>query len=104
MARRKIGLVGAGNIGAELANQAVARGLGDVVLLDLPKYEGRTRGRALDLEQAAVLSGADVRLIGTSSWDEMRGCDVLIVTAGILRQPGQSREELLSSFIPIEIN
>jgi malate dehydrogenase len=101
MARRKIGLVGAGNIGGELANQAVAKGLGDVVLFDTPEKENHARGKALDLEQAAVLGGTDVRVIGTSSWDDLSGSDVLIVTAGFPRKPGQPRDDLLSVNLPV---
>jgi malate dehydrogenase len=101
MARRKIGLVGAGNIGGELANLAVTRGLGDVVLLDLPKMENKAKGKALDLEQAAALAGIDVRVTGTSSWDDLHGSDILIVTAGFPRKPGQSREDLLGENLPV---
>ncbi len=95
MARRKIGLIGAGNIGGELANLLATRQLGDVVLLDIPTREKVAQGKALDLEQATALSGSDVRITGTSSWQELAGADPLIVTAGIPRKPGQSRDDLL---------
>ncbi len=95
MARRKIGLFGAGNIGGELANLIAAKHLGDIVLLDIPAREKLAQGKALDLEQASALSGSDVRITGTSRWQELAGADPLIVTAGIPRKPGQSREDLL---------
>src|SRR5512143_1874561 len=96
MTRRKIGLIGAGNIGGELANLAATRELGDIVLLDIPSRENVARGKALDLEQASALGGQDVRITGTSRWEDLSGADPLIVTAGIPRKPGQSRSDLLA--------
>ena len=101
MARKKIGLIGAGNIGGELANLAVSRQLGDVVLFDIPAKENFSKGKALDLEQATALSGADARVVGTSKWEDVAGADVLIVTAGIPRKPGQSRDDLVATNLPI---
>jgi malate dehydrogenase len=101
MARKKIALIGAGNIGGELANQLVQKQLGDVVLFDIPQKEGLAKGKALDLEQASALSGADARVIGSSSWSDVAGADVLIITAGIPRKPGQSRDDLVASNLPI---
>jgi malate dehydrogenase len=101
MARKKIGLIGAGNIGGELANLAVMRQLGDVVLFDIPAKENFAKGKALDLEQATALSGADARVSGTSKWEDLAGADVLIVTAGIPRKPGQSRDDLVATNLPI---
>jgi malate dehydrogenase len=101
MARKKIALIGAGNIGGELANQLVQKQLGDVVLFDIPQKEGLAKGKALDLEQASALSGADARVTGTSSWADVAGADVLIITAGIPRKPGQSRDDLVASNLPI---
>jgi malate dehydrogenase len=101
MARKKIGLIGAGNIGGELANLAVTRQLGDVVLFDIPAKENFAKGKALDLEQATALSGADARVSGTSKWEDLSGADVLIVTAGIPRKPGQSRDDLVATNLPI---
>ena len=101
MARRKIGLIGAGNIGGELANLAVSRELGDVVLFDIPAKENFAKGKALDLEQASALSGADAKVIGTSNWEDLAGADVLIITAGIPRKPGQSRDDLVETNLPI---
>jgi malate dehydrogenase len=101
MARKKIALIGAGNIGGELANQLVQKQLGDVVLFDIPQKEGLAKGKALDLEQASALSGADANVSGTSNWADVAGADVLIITAGIPRKPGQSRDDLVASNLPI---
>jgi malate dehydrogenase len=101
MARRKIGLIGAGNIGGELANLALTRELGDVVLFDIPAKENFAKGKALDLEQSSALSGADGRVTGTSNWEDLAGADVLIITAGIPRKPGQSRDDLVETNLPI---
>jgi len=101
MARKKIALIGAGNIGGELANQLVAKELGDVVLFDIPQKEGLAKGKALDIEQQSSLSGKDARVTGTSSWADCAGADVLIITAGIPRKPGQSRDDLVTSNLPI---
>jgi malate dehydrogenase len=101
MARKKIALIGAGNIGGELASQLIQKQLGDVVLFDIPQKEGLAKGKALDLEQATALSGADASVIGTSSWSDVAGADVLIITAGIPRKPGQSRDDLVASNLPI---
>src|SRR5215471_2569524 len=101
MARRKIGLIGAGNIGGELANLAVTRELGDVVLFDIPQKENFAKGKALDLEQASTLAGADAKVTGTSSWADLAGADVLIITAGIPRKPGQSRDDIVETNLPI---
>jgi malate dehydrogenase len=101
MARKKIGLIGAGNIGGELANLALTRQLGDIVLFDIPAKENFAKGKALDLEQATSLSGADGRVTGTSRWEDLAGADVLIITAGIPRKPGQSRDDLVATNLPI---
>jgi malate dehydrogenase len=100
-ARKKIGLVGAGNIGGELANLLVQKQLGDVVLFDIPAKENFAKGKALDLEQSQAVSGADVRVTGSSNWADLAGSDVLIVTAGIPRKPGQSRDDLVEVNLPI---
>ncbi|HMA94984.1 MAG TPA: malate dehydrogenase, partial [Polyangiaceae bacterium] len=99
--RRKIGLIGAGNIGGELANLLVAKQLGDVVLFDIPAKANFAKGKALDLEQSTALSGSDMSVTGTSNWEDLAGADVLIVTAGIPRKPGQSRDDLVATNLPI---
>ncbi|MGD8861520.1 MAG: malate dehydrogenase [Myxococcales bacterium] len=94
--RKKIALIGAGNIGGELAMQCVRKELGDVVLLDIPDKEGVAKGKALDMMQAAALEGHDAHILGTSNYDDIEGADVVIVTAGVPRKPGMSRDDLLS--------
>jgi len=94
--RKKIALIGAGNIGGELAALVARRELGDVVLFDIPEKEGVAKGKALDLEQNGAVLGYDARITGTSSWDDCAGADVVIVTAGVPRKPGMSRDDLLS--------
>ena len=101
MKRSKIGLIGAGNIGGELANLAMTKQLGDVVLFDIPAKEEFAKGKALDLEQASTQSGSDSNVIGTSKWEDLAGADVLIVTAGVPRKPGQSRDDLVGINLPI---
>jgi malate dehydrogenase len=93
--RKKIALVGAGNIGGELAALAARLELGDVVLLDIPEKVGVAQGKALDLEQNGAVLGYDASIRGTASWDDLRGADVVIVTAGVPRKPGMSRDDLL---------
>ncbi len=95
MARKKISLIGAGNIGGELASLALTKQLGDVVLFDIPAKASFAKGKALDLAQATSLSGSDGSVIGTDRWEDCAGSDVLIVTAGIPRKPGQSRDDLI---------
>ncbi len=99
--RKKIGLVGAGNIGGELARLFATKELGDVVLFDIPAKENFAKGKALDLEQNGAIAGYDARITGTSKWEDMAGADVLVVTAGIPRKPGQSRDDLIGVNLPI---
>jgi malate dehydrogenase len=101
MANKKIALIGAGNIGGELANLVVQKQLGDVILFDIPAKENFAKGKALDLEQATALSGYQTRIKGTSNWADVAGADVLIITAGIPRKPGQSRDDLVATNLPI---
>ena len=93
MARTKIALIGAGMIGGTLAHLAAVRELGDIVMVDVA--EGIPQGKALDLAQAGPVEGYDVRLTGTQDYAEIAGADVCIVTAGIARKPGMSRDDLL---------
>jgi malate dehydrogenase len=101
MKRKKIALIGAGNIGGELANLVVTKQLGDVVLFDIAAKENFAKGKALDLEQSSAVTGYDARVIGTSNWEGCAGADVLIITAGIPRKPGQSRDDLVATNLPI---
>ncbi|HEX8215900.1 MAG TPA: malate dehydrogenase [Allosphingosinicella sp.] len=93
MARKKIALIGAGMIGGTLAHLAAIRELGDIVLLDVA--EGIPQGKALDLAQAGPVEGYDSNLVGTQDYADIAGADVCIVTAGIARKPGMSRDDLL---------
>jgi malate dehydrogenase len=93
MARKKIALIGAGNIGGTLAHLAAVKELGDIVLFDV--VEGVPEGKALDLAQAGPVEGFDARLKGTSDYADIAGADVCIVTAGVARKPGMSRDDLL---------
>jgi malate dehydrogenase len=99
--RKKIGLIGAGNIGGELARLCANAQLGDVVLFDIPAKESFAKGKALDLEQNGAILGYDANVRGTSSWADLEGADVLIITAGIPRKPGQSRDDLVATNLPI---
>ena len=93
MARKKIALIGAGNIGGTLAHLAASKELGDVVLFDV--VEGIPQGKALDLAQCGPVEGFDVALKGTNDYADIAGADVIIVTAGVARKPGMSRDDLL---------
>jgi malate dehydrogenase len=99
--RKKIALIGAGNIGGELARLCAADELGDVWLYDIPQKENFAKGKALDLEQNGSVIGYDSHIRGTGNWADLEGADVLIVTAGIPRKPGQSRDDLVASNLPI---
>ena len=94
-ARKKIGLVGAGNIGGTLAHLAVNKELGDVVLFDV--VEGLPQGKALDIAQACAVEGVDASIKGTNDYKDLEGADVVIVTAGIARKPGMSRDDLVAT-------
>ncbi len=97
MRRAKITIVGAGNVGATCAHWCAAGELGDVVLLDIPATENMPKGKALDLMQASPIMGFDSRLVGTTSYEDTKDSDVVVVTAGIARKPGMSRDDLLST-------
>jgi malate dehydrogenase len=99
--RKKIGLIGAGNIGGELARLCANEELGDVFLFDIAAKENFAKGKALDLEQNGSVLGYDAHIRGTSSWADLEGADVLIITAGIPRKPGQSRDDLVATNLPI---
>lgn len=101
MGKKKVALIGAGNIGGELANLLVQKQLCDVVLYDIAAKQDYAKGKALDLEQSTAQNGADVRVTGTSNWEDVSGADVLVITAGIPRKPGQSRDDLVMSNLPI---
>ncbi|WP_324743384.1 malate dehydrogenase [Tsuneonella sp. CC-YZS046] len=93
MARKKIALIGAGNIGGTLAHLAAQKELGDIVLFDV--VEGVPQGKALDLSQCGPIEGFDANITGTNDYKDIAGADVIIVTAGVARKPGMSRDDLL---------
>ncbi len=93
--RNKITVVGAGNVGATAALWAASKELGDVVLVDI--VEGVPQGKALDLAQAAPVESYDVKLVGTNGYDETKDSDIVIITAGLPRKPGMSRDDLLKT-------
>src|ERR687897_2541168 len=93
MARKKIALIGAGMIGGTLAHLAAKMEMGDIVLFDIA--EGIPQGKALDLSQCGPIEGFDARITGTNDYADIAGADVVIVTAGVPRKPGMSRDDLL---------
>ncbi|RME14252.1 MAG: malate dehydrogenase [Bdellovibrio sp.] len=93
--RKKIGIIGAGFVGSTCAHWAAAKELGDVVLLDI--NEGAAKGKALDLYEASAVENFDANVIGTSDYADLKGADVIIITAGLPRKPGMSRDDLLST-------
>ncbi len=93
MFKKKISLIGSGNIGSTLAHLSLLKGLGDVVLFDI--VEGMPSGKALDLSQCGPVEGFDFNIIGTNRYEDIADSDVVIVTAGIARKPGMSRDDLL---------
>ncbi|MFT6077187.1 MAG: malate dehydrogenase [Myxococcota bacterium] len=97
--RNKIALVGAGNIGGTLAHLIGLKELADVVILDINK--GTSQGKALDLEQSSVVEDFDSNIIGTDDYADIKGSDVVIVTAGIARKPGMSRDDLMATNVKI---
>jgi malate dehydrogenase len=93
MARPKITVVGAGNVGATVAQYVVEKDLGDVVLVDV--IEGIPQGKALDLAQAGPVHGYDCALVGSNGYDETENSDIVVITAGLARKPGMTRDDLL---------
>src|SRR4051812_25515504 len=94
MARNKVTVIGAGNVGATTAQRIAEAGLADVVLVDI--VEGLPQGKGLDLAQAAPVMGHDARITGTNDYADNAGSDVVVVTSGLARQPGMSRDDLLA--------
>lgn len=97
MRRAKISIIGAGNVGATTAHWCAAAELGDIVLVDIPQTEDMPKGKALDLMQSSPVMGFDSNIVGTTSYDDTTGSDVVVITAGIPRKPGMSRDDLLST-------
>jgi len=99
MTRNKITIVGAGNVGAATAQIAATRMLGDIVLLDI--VEGLAEGKALDIAEASSLQLYDLAICGTRNWQESANSDIVIVTSGVPRKPGMSRDDLLTTNVRI---
>jgi malate dehydrogenase len=97
MGRAKITIVGAGNVGATCAHWCAAAELGDIVLLDIPQTETMPKGKGLDLMQAGPIMGFDSNIVGCTDYGPSAGSDVVVITAGIARKPGMSRDDLLST-------
>jgi malate dehydrogenase len=97
MRRAKITIIGAGNVGATCAHWCAAAELGDIVLLDIPQTGDMPKGKALDLLQASPIGSFDSNVVGTTSYDDTVGSDVVVITAGIPRKPGMSRDDLLAT-------
>jgi malate dehydrogenase len=94
--RQKVTVVGAGFVGATAAQRIAEKNLADVVMIDIPEKEGPTKGKALDMTEAAPLVGFEARIEGTSDYAAMAGSDVVVITAGVPRKPGMTREDLIS--------
>jgi malate dehydrogenase len=95
--RPKITVVGAGFTGATTALMLAQKELGDIVLVDIPQLENPTKGKALDMLESTPVQGVDANIIGTSSYEDTRGSDVVIITAGVARKPGMSRDDLVTT-------
>ena len=101
MGRKKISLIGGGQIGGNLALLCAQKELGDVVIYDIPNAEGMIKGKALDISQLCPLDGYDARITGSSNPEAIKDSDVVIITAGVPRKPGMNREDLLDINIKI---
>lgn len=104
MARKKIALIGGGQIGGILALLVAQKELGDAIVVEIPDLEGMAKGKTLDIFEASPLLGVDSKLEGTSNFADIKGADVVITTAGLPRKPGMSREDLLDVNIKIMTN
>jgi len=95
MRRAKISIIGAGNVGATCAHWAASKELGDIVLVDIPQVEGMPQGKALDLYESSPVEGFDAKITGATSYEATANSDVVIITAGLARKPGMSRDDLI---------
>ncbi len=95
--RAKITIVGAGHVGATTAHWSAIRELGDIVLVDIPETGDMPKGKALDLLESSPIAGFDANIIGTTGYEETKDSDIVVVTAGVPRKPGMSREDLLNT-------
>ncbi|QKK09548.1 MAG: malate dehydrogenase [Planctomycetota bacterium] len=101
MQRSKISIIGAGNVGATCAHWAAAKELGDIVLLDIPDKEGVAKGKALDLACCGPIERFDSNVIGTSDYKDIADSEVVVITAGLPRKPGMSRDDLIETNVKI---
>ena len=97
MRRSKISIIGAGNVGATTAHWCAAAELGNIVLLDIPQTETMPAGKALDLMEASPIMGFDSQITGTTEYSDTAGSDIVVITAGLPRKPGMSRDDLLKT-------
>ncbi|PKG25072.1 malate dehydrogenase [Niallia nealsonii] len=97
MKRKKISVIGGGFTGATTAFLLAQKELGDIVLLDIPQMENPTKGKALDMFEASPVQGFDANIIGTSNYEDTQNSDIVVITAGIARKPGMSREDLVQT-------
>ena len=97
MARKKITVVGAGFVGASCAQRLAELELGDIVLIDIPQTEGMPAGKALDILESGPVYGYDSKILGATSYEPSAGSDIVVITAGIPRKPGMSRDDLLNT-------
>jgi len=104
MARKKIALIGGGQIGGILALLAAQKQLGDIVMLDIPAMEGMCKGKMLDIAESQAVGSYDAKLTGTADYADVAGADVVIVTAGLPRKPGMTRDDLLDTNVKIISN
>ncbi|MSP12611.1 MAG: malate dehydrogenase [Chloroflexi bacterium] len=95
MARNKVTIVGAGNVGATTAHWLIEREVADLVLVDIPQVEGMPQGKSLDMLQAGPVMGYDAQITGTTSYEPTANSDVVVITAGLARKPGMTREDLV---------
>jgi malate dehydrogenase len=95
--RKKISVIGGGFTGATTALMAAQKELGDVVLVDIPQMEDPTKGKALDMEEASPVQGFDAKITGTSNYEDTKESDIVVITAGIARKPGMSRDDLVQT-------
>jgi len=101
MRRAKIAIIGGGNVGASCAMWAAAKDLGDIVVLDIPQMENVVKGKMLDLQECMPIERFDARITGTANYADIAGADVVVVTAGIPRKPGMSRDDLIQTNVEI---
>lgn len=104
MPRKKIALIGGGQVGGNIALLVAQKELGDIAIIDIPEAENFVKGKALDISQLLPHDGFDAKLVGSSNFQEIKDSDVVVITAGFPRQPGMNREDLLSKNLSIMTN